>query len=125
MKTWQGLIHGTGRLAGFNPFAAVMGTTWFFYRKMIVTGIVVMLADMMVLMYFGPIGVIVLVRIPAGLLANILYYRKAESAVRGMQAGQLPPAQMIQGLRRQGGISMGAALFAVLCMVSIRIIFFA
>jgi hypothetical protein len=125
IKTWQSLVHGTGRLAGFNPFAAVMGVTWFFYRKMIVTGVIVMLADMMVLMSFGLIGVIVLVRIPAGLLANVLYYRKAESAVRGMQAGQLPPGQMIQGLKRQGGINLGAALFAVLFMVTIRIIFFA
>ncbi len=114
MKIWQERSNKSGVWMRFNPFAAVFGIVWFFYRKMYVLGAVVLVADWIAASILGPVGVLVLVRLPVGVLANILYYKKAEKAVRLTQTRELPKDDLIQGLKQQGGISIPGALFALI-----------
>ena len=113
IKIWRGLIDKTSRFASFNPFAAVMGITWCFFRKMYFFGILVALADLIALHFIGIWAVIFLVRIPVGLFANIVYFKKAETVVVEVQAAQLSNEQGIHQLKQQGGISMMSAFLGL------------
>lgn len=113
IKIWRTRMGKAGIWAGFNPFAAVVGMTWFFYRKMYVLGLIVMVADWIAISVFGSMQWLILVRLPVGVLANIFYYKKAEKAVLRAQAVQLPKEGVISQLKRQGGISIPGALIAV------------
>ncbi len=134
LNAWRSLIDGKGGMAGFNLCAAVFGMPWCFFRRMYATGIVVLAAEALIMfllaLLLGPtqhaaapsavalmwgymLMVIVLVRIPIGMLANILYYRKATGAVRKFDASGLAREQLLQQLKNRGGISMVGGLLGV------------
>jgi Protein of unknown function (DUF2628) len=135
VEKWRGLIAGTHKLAGFNLYAAVFGTAWFFYRKMYGLGAAVFVAGVIVsftsaiayarivrppvldntrLTLVGLVSVAVLVRIPIGAVANVLYYKKAAKAVREAAVFTIPSDY----LKARGGVSFGSALLAVVVGVA-------
>lgn len=106
MKAWQARLNQTGMWAGFNPFATVLGVCWFFYRKMYVIGALVAIADVAAFIMLGPIGWFLVVRVSAGILANMVYFVKAKKAVLAVQSADLPKNEAQQRLKAAGGISV-------------------
>ncbi|MBI1890568.1 MAG: DUF2007 domain-containing protein [Burkholderiales bacterium] len=123
LKIWQRRINKSGMWAGFNPFAAVFGTSWFFYRKMYGWGLILLVVDWLVGSSLGAWGFWLLVRVPFGFLANIAYFKKAEKAVVAVQAAQVSKDAMVQQLKRQGGISVPGFFFGMAFKVASLLMF--
>jgi hypothetical protein len=122
IKVWRGRIDKTSIWASFNPFAAIFGMNWFFYRKMYGLGLLLHIADWLALFYFGKWEILLLVRVPVGVYANIAYFNKAEKTVTVAQAAQLPKDDTMRQLKQDGGVNFPAFLAGVVLNVAITLI---
>lgn len=136
LDKWSGLIEGSSRFAGFNWAAFFFGTLWFVYRKLYIWAIVVFLvslatADLLafVLLLVAPetslpavgiatvLGEFLLIRLPAGLFANVIYFRKAAIAVQDAHAHSEGEREAY--LRKKGGTNemlMWGAFFVLMLL---------
>jgi len=136
VEKWKGLLAGTKSFAGFNVYAAIFGMAWFFYRRMFALGSAVFLAGILVALVSSALipaperldsvtrtlvvvtSLAVFVRIPIGMIANVLYYRKAAWAVRRSASVTTP----IDFLKSKGGVSSGGAVLAVILGLAFRLL---
>jgi len=102
LRKWRALREGHSRLAGFNWAAAFFPVYWLLYRRFFLIGVV--WAGLSVVIGIAAGGtaasldlslplLVALVRLPefllAGLLANLLLYRKAERIARSTPLSEL------------------------------------
>ncbi len=118
LEQWAGLMSGESRFAGFNWAAFFFTGFWFAYRKMylwaggiVAAGIVLEFVLAFAVVMFDATNVnlvflwlllsIVLLRLPLGFAANVLYYRRAESVIDRTLA-TTDPART-EELKKRGG----------------------
>lgn len=140
-RVWARLITHDGGLAGFNVFATLFGAPWFMYRKMYRAGLGVLGVELLVLAAWafapGLLGawpmpdegrrtlytvasLALLVRLPAGLAANVLYYRQALAEIARVTAAGQPAERRLAALKARGGINVGAGMLVLAGMVALR-----
>lgn len=140
-RGWRSYLAGESKTAGFNVYAAVFGSAWFFYRKLHREGCLAFLADVAVptiglaaaVILLGEsngvaMGVawgfsLVLVRVVLGYWSNMVWCDKAAQEIRAVDQMNCDNEMHLQYIRAAGGVSFGAFLICwILIGLSQRIL---
>ena len=136
---WQGLNKNTSSWAGFNFPSFFFGFIWCFYRKMYITGIVVILLELFcgflteltflllnsdsisspaILFYTIPF---LFVRLPLGFLANKLYFNYAKKTISRIKQTE-PENTILDKIREKGGPSILGLILGFVINIAFRMI---
>ena len=122
LKNWKSINSGAGGFAGFNWMAFLFGSLWFFFRKMYLIGIAVMvlgfIGSMILPIILGMLqlelaeqavtlssylSLFLFVRIPAGFLANKMYYKRTSNIIKEADDHGLTGDIRSKHLSKEGG----------------------
>lgn len=144
VRSWYALNRGESRIICFNPFAFLFGTTWCFYRKLYVLGIVYFFGNiaaatagyMAYALYthgYMPdtafsekmvplLSIFLLARLPLSLISDTVYYRKAVKVINSYEADPaLSEGDRAFLIESAGGTSMGGLILAIILSVLFRV----
>lgn len=121
-KAWEKIHSGQSFYAGFNIFALIGGPVWFFYRKMYVTGVLLVLAEQLMWYFHSTQNLLapfitlffVTYKLLLGLLSNAFYYSKAVKTIQKIDALNTNNERHLQLITKAGGVSFLSALIVVM-----------
>ncbi|MBN1377751.1 MAG: DUF2628 domain-containing protein [Gammaproteobacteria bacterium] len=132
LKVWRATSGGAGGLAAFNWMAFLFGSLWFFFRKMYLLGVVLLVLGFVgsmilpiiigvlqlnlekpVIVLSSYLSLFVFVRIPAGLFANKIYYKHTSKLIKEADAHGLAGDVRAQHFSKVGGTNNGIVIVAI------------
>ncbi|ENY73719.1 MULTISPECIES: DUF2628 domain-containing protein [Aeromonas] len=128
-KRWKSLMKNESSNAGFNFYAFLLTYKWFFFRKMPVFGVVLMLLEIaatvggnLAVSHFRVsheyaliivAGSLVILMLFSGLVANRVYFNQARKVIESYISSRVPDEYFGEALRSDGGTSLGNFLLSV------------
>ena len=105
----------------FNWVVFFASLPWFFYRKLYLIGVCVLLVPVVLITVFPDLADVASIGIAAGLAfsANMIYVWIALRRINKLKALGLPPDELKERIQRTGGTSPAGAAFGVLIFLSI------
>ena len=133
-KKWGALLNGTGKYAGFNLSAFVLGGSWCVYRKQYLLGIIVLIASILVTVGFGflyvffidtsptfqaqkvsiVVGILAMflfVRLPFAMFINNFYFKVASRDIQKAIDSKLPDKYFLGEVKLVGGVNITGFIF--------------
>jgi hypothetical protein len=128
---WARLLsfsQGGQALFQLHPFALILGSPWWFYRKMYRLGTIFLIAELVIGIAVGVyfslafstdlagyeyiLVAILIVNLPTSLVADLVYLDRALAAVDQVQKTQKEEEAMMYSLHHNGGVNRIAPAFA-------------
>ncbi len=143
LQRWKSMTARSAWFAGPNFYAMIFGSSWFAFRKMYGTGVFVMLASILCvytpalvwinlkgmpairtaeLMMLGMLCAIVFIRIPAGLFANTIYFRKVVRTIAEIKDNYDTTEAVRDAIKERGGVSLGTGMLFVFLTFTISLV---
>jgi hypothetical protein len=111
--------RGGGVLLSWSWAALFSGQAWFFYRKMFVPGVALVVAPMLLaLLVPGFDAGAILLQLLGALVARSCYVGHALATIRRLEAGGYSGEDEIAALSLAGGTSLAAGLLGVVILAS-------
>jgi hypothetical protein len=114
------------RAFSFNWVVLLAALPWFFYRKLYVIGVGLLLVPIIVVVIFPKLSGVGTTGFAAALavLANMLYVQIALRRIKKLKALNLSPAERDERIRKAGGTSPAGAVFGTLILASMIALLF-
>jgi hypothetical protein len=130
--------NGARSHAGFNFWAAIFSTQWFFFRKLYLAGVVAFLAEAGVFFALGAsmrtissdveartyalVAIFVIERVVVGYAANFLLYCRAVDTIEAIDKQNHDNPTHLRLIAHKGGVSLPALLSAYVLLGALRLI---
>jgi hypothetical protein len=132
LKVWRATNSGVGSFTGFNRMALLFGSLWFFFRKMYLLGVVLLVLGFVgsmilpvtievlqlslgnsIIVLSSYLSLFLFVRIPAGLFANKIYYKHTSKLIKEADAHGLTGEVRYQHFTKVGGTNNWIVIVAI------------
>lgn len=104
----------------FNWIAALIGLPWFFYRKLYLVGLIILLVPAIITIIIPQLAEVNwgFFSIAFGGIANIIYLQHAEKKIEKLKKLNLSSKELKYKVEKAGGTSVVGAIFGTLILVS-------
>ncbi|MBS4025970.1 MAG: DUF2628 domain-containing protein [Clostridia bacterium] len=106
LQRWDTMIR-TGSLVSWNWAAFLLSPAWLFYRKMYLSGIIYLVATVLLKSYIIPI---VIISIGIGTAGNFIYMKHARGRILAIKSVFHVPDNQKKIIAKNGGISWGSVM---------------
>lgn len=111
---------GTKKGWSFNWVAAIIGLPWFFYRKLYLIGLAILLVPVIITIIIPQFAEVNIgFGIMLGAIANTLYLQHADRKIEKLKKLNLSPKELKEKVGKAGGTSIASAIFGTLILVSL------
>jgi len=121
IKTYRAIVEGDGRAWSFNWVVLLAGLPWFFYRRMYLAGIGILILPILLAVLFPGFAQAGIPGFAAVLavMANRWYVNTAIARIDKIRALDLPPDEQAKRIYLAGGVSIAGAVFGAVIVLSL------
>lgn len=124
IRTYRAIVEGDGRAWSFNWVVLLAGLPWFFYRRMYLAGIGMLIVPLLLAVLFPGFAQAGIPGFAAVLavMANRWYVTTAISRIDRIRALDLPQDEQAKRIYLAGGVSIAGAAFGALIVLALAVL---